>query len=69
MYDLFEIKGECEASTVSGWVLEQIDRIPKQGDHFIAEGLEVTVTAVDNRRVMEINVKPAPQEKAESDDE
>lgn len=69
MYDLFEIKGECEASTVSGWVLEQIDRIPKQGDHFIAEGLEVTVTAVDNRRVMEINVKPAPQEKAESADE
>ena len=69
MYDLFEIKGECEASTVSGWVLEQIDRIPKQGDHFIAEGLEVTVTAVDNRRVMEINVKPAPQETAESDDE
>ncbi len=69
MYDLFEIKGECEASTVSGWVLEQIDRIPKQGDHFIAEGLEVTVTAVDNRRVMEINVKPAPQEKVESDDE
>lgn len=69
MYDLFEIKGECEASTVSGWVLEQIDRIPKQGDHFIAEGLEVTVTAVDNRRVIEINVKPVPQEKAESDDE
>lgn len=69
MYDLFEIKGECEASTVSGWVLEQIDRIPKQGDHFIAEGLEVTVTAVDNRRVMEINVKLAPQETAESDDE
>lgn len=69
MYDLFEIKGECEASTVSGWVLEQIDRIPKQGDHFIAEGLEVTVTAVDNRRVMEINVKPVPQEKAEFDDE
>ncbi len=69
MYDLFEIKGECEASTVSGWVLEQIDRIPKQGDHFIAEGLEVTVTAVDNRRVMEINVKPVSQEKAESDDE
>ena len=69
MYDLFEIKGECEASTVSGWVLEQIDRIPKQGDHFIAEGLEVTVTAVDNRRVMEINVKPVPQETAESNDE
>ena len=62
MYDLFQIKGECEASTVSGWVLEQIDRIPKVGDHFVAEGLDVTVTEVDNRRVMEIRVQPAPEE-------
>lgn len=57
MYDLFQIKGECDASTVSGWVLEQIDRIPKIGDHFVAEGLEVRVISVDHRRVMEIEVR------------
>ena len=62
MYDLFKIKGSCEASTVSGWVLEQIDRIPRVGDQFTAEGLDVTVTAVDNRRVMEIRVKPLPKD-------
>ncbi|MDO4281640.1 MAG: hemolysin family protein [Peptococcaceae bacterium] len=68
MYDLFQIKGECEASTVSGWVLEQIDRIPKVGDHFTAEGLEVRVTKVDHRRVMEICVRPLPPAEDEDDE-
>lgn len=69
MYDLFQIKGECEASTVSGWVLEQIDRIPLVGDHFTAEGLDVTVTAVDHRRVIEVNIKPLPPEETDEDDD
>ena len=69
LYDLFQIKGECEASTVSGWVLEQIDRIPKQGDHFVAEGLDVTVIAVDNRRVNEIRVKAVPPAETEDEEE
>lgn len=68
MYDLFRIKGQCEASTVSGWVLEQIDRIPNVGDHFSAEGLDVTVTAVDHRRVIQINVKPSPDDTIDEDD-
>ena len=67
MYDLFQIKGECDASTVSGWVLEQIDRIPKIGDHFVAEGLEVRVISVDHRRVMEIEVR-AVEPSIEDDD-
>ena len=67
MYDLFQIKGECDASTVSGWVLEQIDRIPKIGDHFVAEGLEVRVISVDHRRVMEIEVR-AVEPSIEGDD-
>ena len=24
MYDLFQVKGTCEAATVSGWVMEQV---------------------------------------------
>ena len=63
MYDLFEVKGECDASTVSGWVMEQIGRVPEQGDHFQAEGLDVTVTRVEQRRVLEIRVSVLPEEK------
>ncbi|MEG0765376.1 MAG: hemolysin family protein [Pseudoflavonifractor sp.] len=57
LYDLFAIKGSCEANTVSGWVMEQIGRIPEPGDRFQAEGLDVTVTQVDHRRVLEISVR------------
>ena len=66
MYDLFSIKGTCEAATVSGWVLEQTGRLPKEGDTFSAEGLEVTVTKVAQRRVMEILVRPAARETVEA---
>ena len=57
MYDLFQIKGACDAATVSGWVLEQVGKVPEMGDHFRAEGLDVTVTKVEHRRVLEIQVR------------
>jgi len=57
MYDLFQVKGACDAATVSGWVLEQVGRVPEPGDRFQAEGLDVTVTRVEHRRVLEIRVQ------------
>ena len=63
MYDLFQVKGSCDAATVSGWVMEQVGRVPEVGDHFVAEGLEVTVTRVEHRRVLEINVRLCEEEK------
>ena len=66
LFDLFSIRGECDANTVSGWVMEQIGRVPEEGDRFQAEGLDVTVTRVDHRRVMEIRVEVLPQEDGES---
>ena len=62
LYDLFSIKGDCDASTVSGWVIDQLGRLPLAGDHFQAEGLDVTVTRVDHRRVLEIRVARAAEE-------
>ncbi|QNL44372.1 HlyC/CorC family transporter [Oscillibacter hominis] len=62
LYDLFSIRGQCDASTVSGWVVEQLRRLPQSGDRFQWEGLDVTVTQVDHRRVLEVLVKPVPEE-------
>ena len=64
MYDLFQVKGECDAATVSGWVMEQVGRVPEEGDHFQAEGLDVTVTKVEHRRVLEIRVRVLDAEPA-----
>ena len=65
MYDLFQVKGSCEAATVSGWVLEQVGRVPEPGDRFQAEGLDVTVTKVEHRRVLEIQVRVLKDEDRE----
>lgn len=56
LYDLFSIKGESDSTTVSGWVMEEVGRVPEEGDHFVYENLDVTVTSVDHRRVLEIRV-------------
>ena len=62
LYDLFSLKGDCDASTVSGWVIDQLGRLPQAGDRFQAEGLDVTVTRVDHRRVLEVRVAVAAKE-------
>lgn len=64
LFDLFSISDECDANTVSGWVMEQVGRVPEAGDHSVADGLDVTVTKVDHRRVLEIKVVVLPGEGA-----
>ena len=68
LFDLFAIKGDCDANTVSGWVMEQVGRVPEEGDQFQADGLDVTVTRVDHRRVLEIRVVVLPPEEPDQPD-
>lgn len=57
LYDLFCLKGgQSDATTVSGWVMEMVGRVPEVGDHFVAEDMDVTVTRIEGRRVLEIRV-------------
>ena len=42
--------------------MEQVGRVPEEGDRFQADDLDVTVTKVDHRRVMEIRVVVLPEE-------
>ena len=57
--ELFAIESDPDSdiTTVSGWVMERLGRIPKEGDTFSSDGLFVTVTKTDARRVTEIVVK------------
>ena len=56
MFELFEIDEEIESSTVGGWVMEQLERVPVLGDSFQYQYLTVTVTNADERRPLEIIV-------------
>lgn len=56
VFELFHIRQECDSDTVSGWVLDELGHIPKAGDQFTYENLQVTVTAIRGLRVLEIRV-------------
>ena len=56
----FGTETACEATTVSGWVMEALGCIPDVGDAFTADGLDVVVTQVDKTRPEEIRVRPTP---------
>ncbi len=68
MFDYFDIEEEVDATTVNGWVILQIDKLPEVGDSFvyIADNKEfdVAVTKADERKALEINmtVSDVPEE-------
>ena len=63
--DLFDIKieeVENDSSMVGGWVIEQLDKIPDEGDKFVYEGIEITVTKIEDRRIIEVIFKKINEE-------
>ncbi len=69
LFDFFHLSCETEASTINGWITENLDRIPGEGDSFEYEGLIFTVTRAENNRAEEITVKGQPLEKASDEEE
>ena len=68
LIDLMEHFGtetECDATTVSGWVMEAMGCIPLVGDVFDADGLSVEVTRVEKTRPDEIRVRLSDTKKEE----
>lgn len=60
MFDFFDVEEELDVTTVNGWVVLQLDNLPKVGDAFTYEAdykrFEVKVTKADARKALEINM-------------
>ena len=57
LFDLLEIDVETESTTVNGWAMEELAKIPEIGDKFESElGLEVEILTMDGKRVEELKV-------------
>ena len=48
---------ESEATTVNGWIIEQLGSIPEKGISFNCENLLITVTKADDLMAQEITVE------------
>jgi CBS domain containing-hemolysin-like protein len=47
LFDHFDMEAESDSNTVSGWIMEQLRRIPEAGDTFTWRTLHVTVTKTE----------------------
>ncbi len=56
--DILDIEEtEFDSQTASGWVMETLNKIPKEGDHFQYKNFKVTVSKMTNMRVDAITVQ------------
>ena len=60
-FDMFDEEIECDATTVNGWVMIELDRLPKVGDGFDYESrhkiFHVKVTRADARRALMTRIR------------
>ena len=68
-FDFFKLETpeDVEASTISGWIMDMLGKIPEEGDELNFGDLIITVEKVENRRVLACMVKLETEQDAEGD--
>ncbi|MEE1144651.1 MAG: hemolysin family protein [Acutalibacteraceae bacterium] len=54
--EFFDVNIETESISLSGWVMEQLGKIPEKDDSFTFENLAVKVIQIDSHRVVKVDV-------------
>ena len=57
MFDYLGMEEEVDSATVSGWVMDELGKVPRKGDSFVRGGLRFTVTETDGMRASEILIQ------------
>ena len=57
-------KPEPDVPTVNGWIVDELGKIPEEGDSFTFENITVTVYKAEKRRALECIVSSLAEEKA-----
>ena len=61
-FDLKIDEEESDSSMVGGWVIDELGKIPNEGDKFVYNNVEVTVLKTEYRRIIEVEFKRLPTE-------
>ena len=54
--DYFDVDSDSESVSLGGWIMEQMQRIPSQGDSFDYENLHIVVAKTEDHRVESVSV-------------
>lgn len=66
--DHFDVECESDSVSLGGWVMEQMGRIPSQGDRFDYENLTITIEKLDDHRIESVTVTVRAPESTEKTD-
>jgi len=56
LFEVLKVDSEFEAMTVSGWVMEVLEKIPSQDDTFESDGLKVRVMKMSGKRIEQVEI-------------
>lgn len=52
----FHIEDEADSVSLGGWIMEQLEKVPSQGEAFTYDGLEIRVEQIENNRIQKVRV-------------
>ena len=65
--DQFDVKSDSNSVSLGGWIMDQMECIPDEGDSFEYENLTITVSKTDDHRVESVTVTVnTPQEQPQA---
>ena len=65
----FDVDVETDSLSLGGWIMEKMERVPEVGDTLECEHLTITVTEVEDRRVVSATVLVGEKKDDEEEDE
>ena len=68
VFEVLHVHSEFEAMTVSGWVMEVLEKIPSQDDTFESDGLKVRVMKMSGKRIEQVEIIRLAEESANQKD-
>ncbi len=64
--DYFDLDGiDTESSTVGGWVIDMLGKVPTKGDELTYENLQIVITKAEARRIEELKLTVLAEEEEE----
>ena len=68
VFEVLHVHSEFEAMTVSGWVMEVLEKIPSQDDTFESDGLKVRVMKMSGKRIEQVEIIRLAEESSNQKD-
>lgn len=55
--DFFHVKTDSDCVSLGGWIMEYTGYIPKEGDHFTFENLNITIAKTNDHRIVSVCIE------------